>query len=164
MKKFWHTGTLFKQNWNWKYKWSYKFDFCTECKTCNSKHKGHWLCTKCFDKKRDLNKKRQETKKKAGRKYHDIHYKPVLERKKQISTFNFDEYRKKWYNENKERISIESKGKKRFKKWLPCLTLRFWEKTIHLPFETLSITSSTSSKQNIEQYEMYKKVREFYEK
>lgn len=50
MKAYWHTKTLFLRA--CKYSWSYKHEHCTECGTCDFKHKWNGLCTSCYDKKR----------------------------------------------------------------------------------------------------------------
>lgn len=136
-KIYGHTKTLFIEG--GKFKWARHYEHCIECWTCNSKYKGNWLCTKCYDKKRYKNPKRKQINYKAAMKWHRKNYKPVIERKKRISTFNKKEYQKKWYEENKQLISYINKWKKI--NWLEVI---FNKKTIKMPFHTLEKPKCTT--------------------
>jgi len=128
MKKYWHTWTLFI-NW-WKYKWAYKYEHCIECWQSNSKHKGKWLCTKCWDKERGKTGKRKRQNMIKSRKFY---YKERIlmflvktefkKKKRNWTNESMDIYKKEWYKQNKERISLEKKTKTRLKNWLPCLQM-----------------------------------------
>lgn len=39
--------------------WCYSHSCCIECKTTTIKHAGKWLCTRCYDKKRQLTSRRR---------------------------------------------------------------------------------------------------------
>jgi len=161
MKKYWHTGTLFLQNWKY-YKWSYKFDFCIECKTCNFKHKGRWLCTSCRDKERDKNETRKKQKYNISKKWHKKNYEPVKERKKRKSNFNPVEYRKKYYNENKEVIKYLAKVYRMKKKWLQCIKIIINWKQRFLPFTEL-LEKPTTTWLNFKIYEEWKEEQRIFD-
>lgn len=151
-KQFWHTKTLFIQN--WKYKWSYKYNYCIECWTCNFKHKWNWLCTSCREKKRDKTKARQETKKKAMLKYYKLNYKPVEIRKKKESNFDTKKYQKQWQIENKEVLKLFARIYKMQKKWLNCIQIIVNGKIRYLPFTEMLEKPVTT---NFDNYEKRKK-------
>jgi len=171
-KKYWHTWTLFKQT-NWKYKWSYKFDFCQQCKTCNFKHKGRWLCTSCWDKERSKKANRKVVRFKAMWKhYYKTRILMYLEKKshkpfwpKTHKTIEEKRLQKQeWYKNNSERISILRKAERRLKNWLPCLKLIINNKEVYLPFEDID-----KPKNNLQEYDKWKEkvrqlelVRNFY--
>lgn len=72
MKQYGHTKTLFIEG--WKYKWSRKYDHCQDCKTCDSKHKGNGICTRCTDKRRSYDPVYAEQKRQAKLRYHKRNY------------------------------------------------------------------------------------------
>lgn len=134
MKKFWHTWTLFIQA--WKYKWSYKHDYCIECWKCDFKHKWNWLCTSCWEKKRDNTKRRKEVKRKAWLKRHQNNYQP-RERKKRESNFDKEKYKKEWYQKNHEAILLKAKADRMRKKWIQVLKMIINWKEKYFPWEWL---------------------------
>lgn len=141
MKEFWHTKTLFKQ-W-WKYKWSLKYNYCIECKTCDSIHKGRWLCTKCWDKERNKNPKRKLQKYKSHIKHYD--YARIFNTKwfrtridDILTNYARDKKNQITANLNRKEIwSIKKRIKRRLDKWLPCLKIIINWKIRYLPFEDL---------------------------
>ena len=137
MKQYWHTKTLFIQRWNWKYKWAYKHNHCIECWKCDFKHKWNWLCTKCRDKKRDLDPKRKQIKKKAWLKYHEKNYKPVIERKKKLKVFDMKSYQKDWRQKNYEALQLKSKAYRMKKKGINVLKMIINWKEKLFPWEWL---------------------------
>ena len=159
---YWHTWTLFKQ-WN-KLRWSYKYDFCQICYTCNSKHKGNWFCTKCYDRLRNKKKSRKEQQKKSSNKYHIKNYK---------HTFNI-----KWYKGKIKRILEEDKykemRKKAYNKWYDkekyiknilkewsikrTTIFNIWNKNIYLPFE---IVDKKWRWINVEKFNL---IKQYYDK
>ena len=120
-KIYWHTKTLFKQN--WEYYWSYKHNHCIECKKCDFKHRGRWLCSSCREKERSKTEKRKEQKYRACIKRHkkNYNYIPVVKTKKPQTKEEKLEYQKKRYNENKEIIKIIKLWKKLNNQWIKCL-------------------------------------------
>lgn len=168
MKKYWHTWTLFIQA--WKYKWSYKHDYCVVCWKCDFKHKWNWLCTSCWDKKRDNNERRKEIKRKAGLKYHEQNYKPVIERKKRVKSFDAKKYRKEWYNKNIEALKLKAKAYRMMKKGIQCLKMIINWKEKYFPFEWL-IEKPTTTWNKFKEYDQWKEqqrqfiiLKKYYEK
>lgn len=169
-KQFWHTKTLFKQNWTWKFKWSYKFDYCQSCLWVKFKHKGRWLCTACWDKERDKNKNRLETKRKAWLKWHKENYKPVEVRKKKIKIFDLAKYRKEYYEKNIEVLKLKAKAYRMRKKWLFCMQMIIRWKIIYLPFSEM-LEKPTTTWLNFKKYDEWKEqqrqfnlIRNYYNK
>ena len=157
MKAFWHTKTLFIQA--GKYKWSYKHDHCIECWQTKFKHKWRWLCTSCWDKKRDKNPKRKEVKYKAWHKWHIINkpkkpreeWKPMWT-KKRLTSEQRKKYRKNWYRKWKEAIIILNKWRIWSKRWLQLPMYKWYS----IPFDIWPRNDK------IESYEEYKeRARKF---
>ena len=172
MKNAWHTKTLFIQ-WG-KYKWACKYDHCVECKTCTSKHKWRWLCTKCWDRNRDNDPKRKEIKYKAWHKWHTINkprkpreeWKPMWQ-KPFLSLEDKKKYMHEWYIKWRDAILTIKKWVIRKKKWLPYVEYMGYP----LPFETLSKPfdiNQTCSDEVVDKWRsdmiLFDKVREYLNK
>lgn len=157
MKAFWHTWTLFIQA--EKYKWSYKFDHCQQCKTCNFKHKGRWLCTSCWDKERANNPKRIEVRKKAWKKWHEIHkprkpreeWKPMWQKP---TWFDQKSYQHEWYMKNRDAILF-------LKKWAVCK--RLWKPVLEIMWKHIPYIDLEKPK-NIDFYDEWKKNSDIFDK
>lgn len=155
-KQFWHTWTLFIQYNTGKMKWSYKHDHCIKCGTCNHKHKGRGLCTSCWDKQRDKDPKRLRIKRKAGTKYHQKTYKPVVTKnitrqfKSKVTNIisNKREIRnkasRKYYYNHRVMIRFQERIKTMKKNWKKPMQLYIAGQTIELPFETLEKPKKTT--------------------
>ena len=157
MKIHWHTKTLFLQ-WN-KYKWSIKYDHCIKCKTCDYKHKGRWLCTRCIDKERYAKPKRKEVLRKSALKWSRQHTEEEKIRKNLIQ--------KKYYLKNKEVLQLILKARRRVQRWLPCLQIIIKWKTRYLPFESLekpTTVTHTDYEQWKENQRAFDLIRSFYNK
>lgn len=123
MKKYWHTWTLFIK-W-WKFKWAYKYDHCIKCRKADFKHKWKWLCTSCYDRERKNNSKQRKINLKIQNTKH--YYKSrillFLEKKEYKKTwpktniFNLLEYRKNYYQKNKEVLKLIAKWNRMNKSW-----------------------------------------------
>lgn len=170
MKNKWHTKTLFLQNWKY-YKWSYKYDNCIQCKTCKFKHKGNWLCSSCYDKKRKIkdDKRKFQLKKQNWKHYYKRRVLLFLEKKEDLRFWkresNFDQkvYKAKWYQENYERIRLINKLRIRQRKWLNCLKMIIKWKDVYFPFEWIEKPSKVDSieyekyKENLKEFNILKK-------
>lgn len=160
-KMYWHTKTLFLQNWKY-YKWSYSFDHCIICGTCNFKHKWRWLCTSCWDKERKNKRNRKISRKIASAKYsfrrrvnHWLNKitKPKYWPVRILSEEDKKEYKKSWYEKNKEVMKLISKAYRMEKQWLNPLKIMVNWKTRLLPFTTLEKPKMTTDPK----YEEWKK-------
>lgn len=154
-KEYGHTWNLFIQRQNWKFKWAYKFEHCIKCWNCNHKHKWNWFCTACFDKERDKDKKRIETKRKAWLKWHKLNYKPVEVKKVIEKTFDREKYIKEWNLKNKEVLKLKWKAYRMRKKWLFCMQMIINWKTIYLPYSEM-IEKPTTTWLNFKKYDEWK--------
>lgn len=147
----------------WKMKWSYKYDKCIKCNSFNFKHKWHWLCTSCWDKKRDKNTKRKNQKLQAWNKYYEKNKNTDKEKERlRLVARNY-------YNKNREALKYLQRAKTRIKTWKPCLTLNINDKIISLPFEDLE--KPQIYKGNEKLFEEFREkeniidiIREYYDK
>ena len=167
-KKYWHTWTLFLQNWKY-YKWSYKFDYCIECKNCDSKHKWNWLCTSCWDKNRQNNARRKITRKIAWIRFsyrrrvlHRLITKQRIYKKldPDILKENRNKTIQKWIDKNREVINLQNKVYRRKRKWLPCLKIIINWKDRFLPFESLEKPATVFQNPK---YDKWKKEQKEYD-
>lgn len=95
-------------------------------------------------------------------------YKPVEVRKVREKTFNEKEYKKKWYNENKEVLSLKSKAYRMRKKWLNCMQMIIRGKIIYLPFTEMLEKPEYAKKEKYdkrkEQQRQFFLIKKYYEK
>ena len=162
MKAYWHTKTLFLQNWKY-YKWAYKYNHCIECWNCNHKHKWKWLCTSCRDKARHNKPKRIITLKKANKTY--------LEKAKTDTNIK-TRLRlnvKKYQTKNAEVLRIIRLARYKKNRWYPVMMMIINWKTIYLPFQTLEKPNLYQDNRNKVEYEKWQKnikdfqlLKEFY--
>jgi len=127
--------------------WSRKYTECQECKTTNFKFKAKWLCTSCYDKQRAKKRSRQQQINKAHKKryYKNQDNQEVLESRRA-------DYRR-YYDKNKEVITLSKKARYRKRNWLPHMIMRVNWIEYPLPFET--INSNTD--------EQYVLLKDYYE-
>ena len=163
MKRYWHTNTLFIE-W-WKYKWSRKYDTCVCCKSPKKPHKWNWLCIACFDKQR-AKKRKWALKRQTWKCYYKnrlLHILTTIKdpRKKpwvKPTGFNQKEYRKQWYQKNKEIMLLKWEVARRREKGLPCLKAFIKWKEMYFPFENIEKPDTLHS-QNPKIWEEYEKWR-----
>ena len=95
---------------NWR--WAMKHDQCIKCNTTESEHKGLWLCTKCWDKRRDSRESRKKKTQEYKKKYAESHPEIVAK---------IREWWKEWQKENSEVFAILATGKRWKKAGKPCI-------------------------------------------
>jgi hypothetical protein len=156
MKKYWHTKTLFLQNWKY-YKWSYKYNHCIVCGTCNHKHKWKWLCTSCFDKQRYNDPKRIITRKKISNNYYLKSKTDIIKKEKIYNNI------KKYQEKNKEILRLLRLVRYKKNRWYKIMEYNINWKIKYLPFETLEKPKTHNDKnynkwqQDIKDFELLKK-------
>lgn len=174
-KEYWHTGTLFYEN--WKYRWSYKYTHCIRCWTCDHKHKWRWLCTSCADKERSKKTNRKKVRKIAKTKYfikkRIFHWLETPEKKKTWPDKFLTEkdkilYKKSYYQKNKEIIKLISKAYRMEKRGENPMKIIIKWKTRLLPFVWLMEKPSYTEEEKYEEWkkeqEIFLKLKKYYEK
>lgn len=156
MKKYWHTKTLFLQNWKY-YKWSYKYNHCIVCGNCNHKHKWKWLCTSCFDKQRYNDPKRIITRKKISNNYYLKSKTDIIKKERIYNNI------KKYQEKNKEILRLLRLVRYKKNRWYKIMEYNINWKIKYLPFETLEKPKTHNDKnynkwqQDIKDFELLKK-------
>lgn len=80
--------------------------------------------------------------------------------KKKIKHFDLQEYRKRYYKENKFVLWLLSKAYRLKNSWFPCMKINIDWKIRYLPFDNLEKPNSTTNNMNL--YDEWKrKITEF---